>query len=134
MKAVEIQKAKIWSENVSFLLWDCRSDGHNQTENLVDISWICRCDRFFEKQSAVHKKRREGRESPRESPYNVTRATQTVKSSKQKNRLMKCMDLFPNAFRPMSAYVRTAGSAMINRARILALGPAISQNPSIRNH
>ena len=41
--------------------------------------------------------------SPNESAYNVTRATVTVKSSKQKSKLTKCVDLFPKAFRPISA-------------------------------
>lgn len=63
------------------------------------------------------------RGSPRESPYNVTRATVTVKSSKQKSRLMKGVALFPNAFRPMSAYVRIVGSVAMNRTKILALDP-----------
>lgn len=91
--------------SASYAYGDGKPDEHNQTKNLVEISGVCRCDCFYVKHpvSCAIARADERRGSPRESPYKVTRATVTVKSSRQKSKLMKCLDFFPNALRPMSA-------------------------------
>lgn len=58
MKVVKIQQVKIWGKDVNITSSsDRRPYGHNQAENLVEVSRIGRRDRFCNNRSAVGRDR-----------------------------------------------------------------------------